>query len=214
MEQMEEKLQEFIKNNEELLTNQTAQPQHSSDQQRHKNAVVCQPDQSQQDAKQKQQDAQKKQQDVLQDTQQKQQDVQQKPSQKKDSILKQDAQQTKQNQEPKQQTKHQSQQQQEPKKQTQQQLRQQLQHSKSNPLPTQAPKPGNIEMDGVMRFVYRQITELAKNCLQMSLKRSLSIEYFCELTSSMEVLLREVGWVRVLVVIVFYAFFHYVSRFW
>ena len=49
-----------------------------------------------------------------------------------------------------------------------------------------------MESDGAMRFVCRQIVELAKDCLGKSRENLISIGYFYELSENLEKLLKDV----------------------
>jgi len=51
----------------------------------------------------------------------------------------------------------------------------------------------DTELDGAVRFVQRQVVELARDCLEKSVSKHISTSYFCELSENLERLLHDVS---------------------
>lgn len=49
-----------------------------------------------------------------------------------------------------------------------------------------------LESDGIARFVHHQVVEAAKDCLEKSRDKTLTAQYFYEMSERLELLLKEV----------------------
>jgi microtubule-associated serine/threonine kinase len=50
-----------------------------------------------------------------------------------------------------------------------------------------------LESDGIARFVHHQVVEAAKDCLEKSHDKTLTAQYFYEMSERLELLLKEVA---------------------